>query len=399
MEMQVLRLIDQQGHNNIIDLVACYSWRGELNFVFPFVELNLHHVLHTNWKPESMAAPALFPKHWLWQQMILVADALQTIHNPPNQLRPDLGMIVGFHFDLKPKNILVTSDGILKITDFGQSMVKLVAENEPAYATYIGGDLAYCPPEVAPTKIEIKELRAAVTSSSLGPSLHVSDPSTPPSTASSRETSSAASLVGSRDRRRESSTTQSANGCLQRVSSATSYSAPSSISSQTPHVTATANYDVWSLACIMMEVLVFIFEKEQDAVEKFEHHRKEEGNEFSFHIHNGTLDRNCLKGCVKSMLDNFRNRDDPDATITPGQPRSYLSDVVGLLERMFVADPAQRLSSRRVVEELIKIEANHQEDNDPNADVLRFMRNLGPVAHFKELGYSRSDGIVPFYNM
>jgi serine/threonine protein kinase len=485
MEIQVLRIIDQQRHDNIIDLVAFYSWRGELNCVFPFVKLNLHAVLHNNWKPESMAAPARFPKHWLWEQMILVADALQTIHNPPKQPRLDLGTIVGFHFDLKPKNILVTPDGILKITDFGQSMVKMVEERESAYGTYVGGDFAYGPPEVAPTRNEIKELRATVFSPSLQSLRQLPDPSTPPSTAS-RKTSGAASHVGSHDSRRKSSikSMQGANGVPRELelaqwkesfapyvsydstrksstksmqvetggfrefelaqrkesfaqsvfappsrvgshdlrrqpstnsmqgavgkfgeleptqrkeSFAPSVFAPSSASSEVPKVTVKANYDVWSLACIMTEVLAFIFEGGAAAVKDFERLRKEEDRDLCFH--NGAQDEDCLKSCVKKKFDKLRVLDHADATFTTGQSRSYLSDVVGLLERMLIADPWQRLSSERVVDELKTIDINHQEDNDPDADILRFMRKLGAIKSFKELGYWRDDGIVPFYNM
>lgn len=404
MEIQVLQIIDQQNHTNIIDLVAFYSWRGELNCVFPFVATNLDEVLHTDWKPESMAATARFPKHWLWEQMRLVADALQTIHHPPIQPRPDLGTIVGFHFDLKPKNILVTPDGILKITDFGQSMIKMVEEKEYAYGTYVGGDFAYGPPEVAPSRNEIKELRATAFSPSLQSSCQSPDSATTPFTAS-RTPSSSASRVGSQSSRSQSSNKsfRARTGSLRelglgrRASLVTSVYTSSSAQSEVPKVTATANYDVWSLACIMTEVLVFIFEGGASAVKDFERLRKEELRDLSFH--NGKQGEDCLKKCVKKKFHDFRVLDHPDAVTTPGQPRSYLSDVVGLLESMFRADPSQRLSSEQVVDQLETIDTNHKEDHDPDSDILRFMRNLGPMEGFKELGYWSNGGVVPFYIM
>jgi hypothetical protein len=51
----------------------------------------------------------------------MVADTFESLHSPSNQLQSGFGNIYGSHFDLKPSDILVTPNGIIKVTDFGQS--------------------------------------------------------------------------------------------------------------------------------------------------------------------------------------------------------------------------------------------------------------------------------------
>ena len=107
--------------------------------------MDLYAVLHKDWRPEdvSYTFDSDCRTHWLWLQLIKVADALKTIHNPPNQPWTPQGQtekVVGFHFDLKPANIMVRFDGVLLITDFGQSMIKSVKEGNTVYGDYVGGD-------------------------------------------------------------------------------------------------------------------------------------------------------------------------------------------------------------------------------------------------------------------
>jgi serine/threonine protein kinase len=410
MEIQVLRIIDNEKHNNIIDVIAFYCWRGELNCVFPFVEFNLYEVLHKNWKPQSIVHLPRSLRHWLWQQMHRVADALAAIHNPRKQeRRTDGRKIIAFHFDLKPQNILVTPDGTLKITDFGQSMVKMVQENESEYGTYVGGDPAYGPPEVL-GRDEIDMLRSMVFPTNLTASQQLSNPvpSPPPSSAGSQTNASdfrrpsAPSLV-----RSTQSSIRDPVGDIEQESRRDSYSyvssisAPSSTSLDHHPSIATANYDVWSLACIMVEVLVFIFNEESAGIPEFEDARRnEEPDGRGLCFHKGTRGNSSLKKCVRATLDKLK--DPLDAAATPGQPPSYLDDVVRLIDSMFIIDPKKRHSSDRVIWEFNKLADIHKDDNDPNANIARIMRSLGPVEGFNELGYKpdkKSGDIVPFYNM
>ncbi len=83
--------------------------------------------------------------------MIGVAEGLSVIHNPEIDIFKGHGSRgVGFHFDLKPANILITHKGELKISDFGLSLIKLVDPSTGSYGTFSGGAPRYQPPEVAP---------------------------------------------------------------------------------------------------------------------------------------------------------------------------------------------------------------------------------------------------------
>src|SRR5947207_3232046 len=149
MERDVLKFMSLQHHGNLIELIAFYTWGREVNFVFPFVEYTLYDVIHGNWSPDGSSQSYQMPDHWLWKEMICVADALQQIHNPSKQIvTPEEGIAGCFHFDLKPANILVTNDRKLKITDFGQSTIKLALDDSQRYGKYTGGDFTYQPPEV-----------------------------------------------------------------------------------------------------------------------------------------------------------------------------------------------------------------------------------------------------------
>ena len=62
------------------------------------------------------------------------------------------------HRDLKPKNILVQPNGLVKIVDFG--IAKVLDENKPELTTYgtIMGSPQYLAPEVAKGKRHLSSL-------------------------------------------------------------------------------------------------------------------------------------------------------------------------------------------------------------------------------------------------
>ena len=274
LEKEFLRAMSRQNHRNIIELLFFYEWRAQYIFVFPFVEGNLQKVLHDTWHPAETphSPPGALKSHWLWKEMVCIADALKTIHNPPNDAS-DIGYgnkpIIGFHFDLKPANILVSSDGTLQITDFGQALLKFVDKDDLTYGIHRGGSLVYQAPETCPT-----------------------------STSQGQE-------IDRRMNRR---------------------------------------YDVWSLACIILEVLVFILEKGTNALEQFEEERRKEPIQGAFYT--GNEDKK-LKQCVEQRLAKYKRQ----GTVSSGH-QVYLNSVLDLLSKMFSVDQRKRPSSAVVQSEL-----------------------------------------------
>ena len=273
LEKAALRAISLQNHPNIIELLFVYQWREEYIFVFPFVERNLHQVLHNDWHPAmfSDGRNNTFESHWLWKQMINVADALKTIHDPQIDAS-DIGYdgpVIGFHFDLKPANILVKNDGSLQITDFGQALIKSVDTDDMTYGIHRGGSLVYQAPETCPTR---------------------------------------AMVLGGNDNR------------------------------------VHRRYDVWSLACIMLEVLVFILENGTEGVESFEKDRREEPVPGAFYTGN---DERRLKRCVQERLSLFE-AESFDAKAS----QIYMGELLDLLRTMFSVDQHRRPSSATVYQML-----------------------------------------------
>lgn len=409
----MLRVIDKQNHPNIIGIIAFYSWRGEVNFVFPFVERNLHTVLHKDWKPENIARikNGGFPNNWLWLQMLKVADALRTIHDPPIQIWPERGKIVGFHFDLKPGNILVKNDGTLLITDFGQSMIKLVQENDLAYGDYTGGDYGYQPPEVCPRRDTWNDVTRSVFSADIQSSVLPPSPPAAPYTPPATGRSFPATSPPYTPRDRGDSMTEPTQS-LPMISRDNTLPASnteaettlvgSSMTSYVSRITATTNYDVWSLACIMLEVLVFILKGGSKGIIVFEQERKNEGRDLSFHDGRG---RNAnLKTCVMNTLNSFRDLDlsNPPAQQISAQHRSYLTESINLLYGMFNPDPAHRKSSDQVVNEFEEIRKNYPEVDSPETDLVRYIKSCPCPPGFTEVGWPSLDSsrkIKPFYHM
>ena len=204
--------------------------------------------------------------------MVNVADALRIIHDPHVDAK-DVGYggpVIGFHFDLKPANILVQEDGTLKITDFGQALMKSVTKDDITYGVHRGGSLIYQAPETCPT-----------------------------------------------------GTTVMLDGSDNRVH---------------------RRYDVWSLACIMTEVLVYIIESGSKALQAFEDQRQEESPKGAFYT---GVDTKTLKDCVQRRL----QKNGAEFILYDGD-RFYLNRVLDLLLSMFEINQHNRPSSAIVCSEL-----------------------------------------------
>lgn len=96
-----IALLKELQHPNIVSLQDIIHDNAELILVFEFLDEDLHHILKANnW--EGLEMPIL--KSFLKQLL----DGIAYCHK--NKV---------LHRDLKPQNLLVNKDGVLKLADFG----------------------------------------------------------------------------------------------------------------------------------------------------------------------------------------------------------------------------------------------------------------------------------------
>ena len=84
--------------------------------------------------------------HSLWPQLLGISQALYKVQHFHDDSVMDEDPKFGYHFDLKPANILVEQDGRLVITDFGQAVFKAAKDSTDSRVRGMGGTEAYLVP-------------------------------------------------------------------------------------------------------------------------------------------------------------------------------------------------------------------------------------------------------------
>lgn len=104
-EIEVIRemfALRNSNHQNIVKLLDVISGPDTISLVMEFVESNLKAAIDDVFRPLNDNVV----RYYFYQLLCGIAY----LHS--------LGIM---HRDIKPENVLITSDGVLKITDFGQS--------------------------------------------------------------------------------------------------------------------------------------------------------------------------------------------------------------------------------------------------------------------------------------
>ena len=254
-----------------------------------------------------------------------VAKGLRTIHAPVLGLNDhkEETSFVGFHFDLKPDNILVTKNGILKITDFGQSYIKEVRQGYDTYGQFRGGAFEYAPPEESPSSKDIERIEETSKRQSNGKDKEAVDPTR-----------------------------------LHNV------------------------YDVWSLGCIMIEVHRYIFSRSGSGVPAINTFRTLRRNEEGVGFHNGRG----LKESVADAIDQIdQSVDKEPLDLTKSALYTYMQGLPSLLQKMLCLKQADRCTSQYVVEELDRLRVEFNDNNIPEDPLAKALRTKQYDESLKEL--------------
>lgn len=98
--LREIKLLHELNHENVIGLLDVFGHKSNVSLVFDFMDTDLEIIIKD---PNIVLTPANVKAY-----MIMTLKGLEYLH---------LNWIL--HRDLKPNNLLVNSNGILKIGDFG----------------------------------------------------------------------------------------------------------------------------------------------------------------------------------------------------------------------------------------------------------------------------------------
>ncbi|KAJ6258544.1 Phytochrome [Drechslerella dactyloides] len=136
-ELRNLSILNELKHPNIIELLTSYTYKNKHNLIFPLVQGGN---LGTFFRGDRLEAFQL--DETFLTALCGLSSAIEKVHYYTlERLNIDL---IGCHYDLKPKNILVSGDAFV-LADFGLS--KLKGSSEAPKDLYEGGGGDYLAPE------------------------------------------------------------------------------------------------------------------------------------------------------------------------------------------------------------------------------------------------------------
>ncbi|XP_038206491.1 cyclin-dependent kinase-like 4 [Zerene cesonia] len=113
--LREIRMLKNLKHPNLVNLIEVFRRKRKLHLVFEYCD---HTVLHEMEKYPA-GCPELLSKQIIWQTLQGVAYCHR--HNC-------------IHRDVKPENILLTADGVVKLCDFG--FARMISPGE-SYTDYV----------------------------------------------------------------------------------------------------------------------------------------------------------------------------------------------------------------------------------------------------------------------
>ncbi|CAH0027380.1 unnamed protein product [Clonostachys rhizophaga] len=140
-ERTCLRLLNQLQHPNIIQLLGSYTHKGDHNFLFPFIDMNLKTFFAS-----EQAFGDFGNKFVFFSALRGLASALSKTHQLHlDQANHGLNLeAIGYHHDLRPKNILVSKRTFI-LADFGFGRIRSQADSSITPVKSTRGD--YIAPE------------------------------------------------------------------------------------------------------------------------------------------------------------------------------------------------------------------------------------------------------------
>ncbi|XP_076823900.1 cyclin-dependent kinase-like 1 isoform X1 [Clavelina lepadiformis] len=134
--LREIRMLKQLKHNNLVNLIEVFRRKRKLHLVFEYCD----HTVLNELDKHTRGVPELHVKRIVWQVLQAVHFCHQ--HNC-------------IHRDVKPENILITKQGVIKLCDFG--FARILTGPGDDYTDYVAtrwyrapellvGDTQYGPP-------------------------------------------------------------------------------------------------------------------------------------------------------------------------------------------------------------------------------------------------------------
>ncbi|KAI9695218.1 MAG: hypothetical protein M1820_008790 [Bogoriella megaspora] len=124
-ELESLEFLNLLRHRNIIELLTSYTYNRNHYLLFPVLPMDLDEFLRFEQRYEKFQSNLTF-----YTALSGLASALETVHRSWLKSSATSAVLerIGYHHDVRPKNVLVTSDTFI-LSDFGLARFKPTTED------------------------------------------------------------------------------------------------------------------------------------------------------------------------------------------------------------------------------------------------------------------------------